>query len=321
MQTRVFEKLFSEGMISSESLHRVKDAESRRLISVHWELNIILYLGVLLLSGGLGIIIYQNIDTIGHQAMLALIAVLCAGSYYYAWLHRKPFSWQKVPSRGPFAEYAVLLGCLLAAIFISYLQAQYDVFGDRYGLAFLFPMILYFFSAYYFDHLGALCLGIIAFGGWLGISIAPFHILRDNDYTSFRMIFSGFLVGITLMTAAYISDRYERKQHFAFTYNNFGLHSCFLSHIAAIHQLGDFGVAWLIPMAIFCGIIYLMARRERSFYFMLIMVLYAYAGLSYVFLLLTSRISEGGMLYALYFAVTAFIIARLLIYFNKSMRT
>jgi len=76
MNIQLFEKLSGEGLVSPESLQKVKAAEGKKLFSLHWELKTILYLGVLLLSGGLGILIYKNIDTIGHQAILFAIAAL-----------------------------------------------------------------------------------------------------------------------------------------------------------------------------------------------------------------------------------------------------
>ena len=79
------------------------------LFSLHWELKTILYLGVLLLSGGLGILIYENIDSISHQAILAAIALISAGSFYYCYKQSVAFSWEKVKSPTPLYDYLLLL--------------------------------------------------------------------------------------------------------------------------------------------------------------------------------------------------------------------
>jgi hypothetical protein len=79
MDIPLFEKLQTNGFISEESLVKLKAHENSKLFSLHWELKTILYLGILLLSGGLGILVYKNIDTIGHTAILVFIGLFKAG--------------------------------------------------------------------------------------------------------------------------------------------------------------------------------------------------------------------------------------------------
>jgi hypothetical protein len=67
-------------------------------------------------------------------------------------------------------DYILLLGCLLLLILIAYLQFQYNVFGNRYGLATFIPMVLLFISAYYFDHIGVLTMAITNLAAWAGIT-------------------------------------------------------------------------------------------------------------------------------------------------------
>ena len=76
MRISLFKKLHVEGLITDTALEQAEAMESRRLFSLYWELRLLLYLGVLLLTGGLGILVYKHIDTIGHQAVLAFIALV-----------------------------------------------------------------------------------------------------------------------------------------------------------------------------------------------------------------------------------------------------
>jgi hypothetical protein len=126
------------------------ESNTPALFSLHWELKTLLYLGVLLLSGGLGILIYENIDSISHQAILAAVALVSAGSFYYCYKQSSAFSWKKVKSPTPLYDYLLLLGCLTFITFIGYLQFAYTAFGSRYGLATAIPLVVIFFSAYYF---------------------------------------------------------------------------------------------------------------------------------------------------------------------------
>src|ERR1700722_14367066 len=105
MATATFKRLHAEGLISDDAFQRAETGERERLFSLHWELRLLLYLGVLLLTGGLGILVYKNIDSIGHQAVLAFIGLVAAGSFFYCFRKKAPFSWEKVAVADPFFDY------------------------------------------------------------------------------------------------------------------------------------------------------------------------------------------------------------------------
>lgn len=322
MNEQLFEELAAKGQLSPASLRKVKAIAGNRLFSVHWELKTILYLGVLLLSGGLGILIYKNIDTIGHQAVLALIAALCAGCFYYSLRHKPPFSRLQTSPNNAFADYSVLLGCLLFLTFITYLQAQYNVFGTRYGSATFIPMLVLFFCAYYFDHLGVLSLAITNFAAWAGIAITPFDVLTGNDFSSHTLIYTGMLVGVALMVAGVLSTARNFKKHFTFTFHNFGAHILFISCLAALFVLEPYW-AWLLLLAACCAGMYYLAMQARSFYFLLITVLYAYTGICYVVIRWLDLMRGGeGVLYLMliYFIASGIAVARLLVNLNKTLK-
>ncbi|MGZ3778179.1 MAG: DUF2157 domain-containing protein, partial [Mucilaginibacter sp.] len=130
-----YDTMHNEGLISDESFEKLIADREKPLFSVHWELKTILYLGVLLLTGGLGLLIYENIDTIGHQFVLMLIAAICLGCFAYCFKVRLPFSSEKVKSPNTAFDYILLLACTSFVIFVGYLQFEYKVFGLNYGLA------------------------------------------------------------------------------------------------------------------------------------------------------------------------------------------
>ena len=182
MNLPLFEQLHAGGHVSDASLQKIKAVQSNKLFSVHWEFKAMLYLGVLLLSGGLSILVYKNIDTIGHQVILFVIAAVCAGSFFYCFKKKLPYSNSKVLSPDSFFDYILLLGCLTFITFVGYLQFQYNVFGNRYGLATFIPMLVLFFTAYYFDHLGVHSMAITTLAAWAGIAVTPARILQKNDF-------------------------------------------------------------------------------------------------------------------------------------------
>jgi hypothetical protein len=317
VNTSLFERLHSEGLISDTSLQRVKRASETRHFSVYWELKILLYTGVLLLTTGIGILIYKNIDTIGHQVILALIAALCAGCFYYCEKKKLPFSHEKVGSPNSYFDYILLLGCITMLTFLAYLQAQYTVFGDKYGLATFIPMIILFFCAYYFDHLGVLTMAVTNLAAWLGLAVTPLNILKSNNFANTEIIFAGLALGVFLVALSYFTETKKIKTHFSFTYLNFGLNILFIATLAGMFKFDNFYIAWLIPLGIIAFYFYKKALALSSFYIILLVVLYTYVGLSYVVV----RLLFEYFFTLVYFIASAIGIVVLLISLNQKLKT
>jgi Predicted membrane protein (DUF2157) len=295
--------------------HILNNLKSAELINSE-ELKTMLYLGVIMLNIGLGYLIYQHIDTIGHAVIIALISLICIGCFYYAARTTLPFSLKEIKSPTIYFDYAVLLGCLTFLIVEGYLQYQYNVFGTQYSLATFIPMLLFFPVAYYFDHRGALSLAIIALGTWLGLKITPLDVLNQNDFSNDSLVYTGILLGILLSLIGFISELKDIKKHFAFTYFNFGIHLFFICALTALFNFNN--NVLFIPLIIL-GLIFWIwyARKTTSFYFFLFSVIYGYATLTYLIIKLLSRANADVTVYFLYFIFScAGIIALLFNYKN-----
>lgn len=324
MNLHLFKKLHAEGLIGDDSLQKITLLEQRRLFSLFWELKTLLYLGVTLLSGGLGILIYKNIDSIGHTVILTFIALISAGCYYYCFRKTTSFSIHKVPAPNPFFDYILLLGCLTFVSFIAYLQFQYTFFGTAYGLATFIPMVVLFFSAYYFDHLGILSLAITNLAAWAGIAVTPLRILKENDFSSGRLIYTGLALGVLLVLMGLLSERRNIKNHFEFTYTNFGTHILFVSGLAGLFVFDNIYPLWFLLLLGMAWYFYRQAMKKRSFYFLLIITLYMYIALSYMVirLLMLMRNADLAPIYLglLYFILSAIGLIRVLIKLNKKVK-
>jgi hypothetical protein len=325
MSIPTFKKLHAEGLISDAALRQAETRERERLFSLHWELRLLLYLGVLLLTGGLGILVYKNIDTIGHQAVLGFIALVTAGSFFYCFRKKAPFNWGKVAVEDPFFDYVLLLGCLSLLIFLSYLQYEYGVFGNHYGSATFIPMVILFITAYYFDHLGVLSLAITNLGAWAGIAITPLSILKDGNFSDSHLIFTGILLGGALLAAGWLSAQRRLKPHFETTYTNFGLHLFFIAALAGLFTYHQVYFLWFLVFMGIAWFLYARALKRGSFYFVVVIVLYAYIALSYVVMqvLSTMRGSDLGPIWLglLYFICSAIGVAMVLVRLNRQLKT
>jgi len=306
MHPHTFERLHAEGLISESSVEKVKAVSANKLFSLHWELKTVLYLGVLLLSTGLGILVYKNIDTIGHQVILLFIAAVSAGCFYYCNKRKQPFSFNKAPAPDALSDYLLLLGCLTFVTFIAYIQFQYAIFGDHLRLAGFIPLIVLFFSAYYFDHLGVLSLAITNLAAWMGIVVTPLRILRENDFNSETLIFTGIVLGVLLIAAGEISRYRNIKAHFRFTYINIGAHVQFISLLAGMFHFEHLFFLFIMAVAGTALYFYRQALKDHSFYFMLILTLYSYIALSYLVirvLMLAQDIDLGAVYLILFYFI------------------
>lgn len=325
MNPSPFERWRADALISDASFDRLQAAQKNRLFSLHWELRSLLYLGVLLVSGGLGILIYKNIDTIGHTAILCCIAAISIAGFVYCFKKSRPWSSARVEAPNPWFDYLLLLACLAMVSFTGYLQYQYHVFGDRYGLATFLPMIVLFAAAYYFDHLGVLSMAITALCAWAGISVTPMRILQDNDFSSGSLIAAGIVTGAGLLAIAALSRIKDLKAHFWFTYTNFGMHLLFISVLAGCFVFESMFLLWFLALAGIAYYFFTQATKYGSFYILLILTIYFYIGLSYTVLRLLfdlDQTGDGGLYLAFfYFIGSAVGLILFLIRMNKKLKS
>ena len=319
--------LHAEGSISDESFERLKQkSEQPHLFSLHWELKTLLYLGVLLLTSGLGLLIYENIDTIGHQFVLLLIALICAGCFVYCFKLKLPFSTGKVPSPNAAFDYVLLLACLSFVIFVGYLQFEYKAFGTNYGLATLIPMLVLFFVAYFFDHLGILNMAIANLAIWMGVSVTPKELLLNSDFNSETIIYTYLALGFILLLGAYVTQKSNLKGHFKFSYQHYGVHITFIILLAGYFHYYDsvLAIVWMLGLALLAFLIFMDSFKNKSFYFLLLVVLYSYIAVSSlvvrVFIQANADTGVIALLF-MYFIASAIGLIFLLINLNKKLKT
>ena len=321
MDGDLFKKLLQENLITEREFENV--AQHQKTVSLFVELRSVLYLGIAFFSTAIGILIYKHIETIGHDVLVICIALVCVACFAYCFKFGKGYTNEKLSSPNFLFDYILLLGCLLLLTFIGYVQFQYNVFGNRWGLAVFIPMLLLFAAAYYFDHIGVLSLAITNLAAWVGIAVTPTRILRENDFDGNRTIYAAILLGVGLLLISIFSTSKKMKAHFSFTYKNFGAHILFIALLAGLFHFEPAYFVWFLVLACFSFLAFRHAIKERSFYFLVITALYAWIGLSYVIIELLTSTSDGMTgLYAVFFYFIASGIAfiRLLIYYNKILK-
>jgi 4-hydroxybenzoate polyprenyltransferase len=95
----------------------------RELVSVRLEIRAALYAGVLLLTSGVGLFLKENHERIGPAAIGIAIGVGAAACLAWASRRSTPFTWGEAASAHPAFDYVLLLGALLFAADLAYLEA------------------------------------------------------------------------------------------------------------------------------------------------------------------------------------------------------
>lgn len=315
----ILKELARKKIISDGQASVLLQYETAKPLSVHWELRFMLYIGILLFNSGLGIIIYENIDSIGHQAIIAAITLLTAACFYYTYRKSHPYSHNEVLNSNKLQEYTLLLGCVSFLVLEGYLQFQYKLFGSRYGLAVIIPTLLFFACAYRFDHRGVLSMAVTGLGSWLGLTIAPLSILSGNDLTDLKIMHAAIILGTLLMVTGWLSEKTGIKRHFSYTYMFLGGNLAELAALAGLINQPHKVVYSILSLA-FCSFFMLNARQKQSSIFLLLGVIYAYITVTY---LIFFRMSESASfsLMTIYLTVSSIGVIYFLLNFRKILGT
>ena len=315
---RLLARLVADGQLPPAQAAAIAADEHTRPFSLHYELRALLYLGSVLLVGGLGVLIYDNRDTLGQEAITALIALLLAGSFAHAARHRPAFTWGEAPRPSIAADYLLLLGCLLFLVLEGYVQYAYGIFGARYGLATLLPAGLFFALAYRYDHRGVLSLALTALAAWVGVSVAPLAVFQNADYFPAALSQPALGLGLGLVAAGLAAERWQRKAHFAYTYLLLGSNLALLATTNLFFERtgpAAFG-CWLLVLGICAGLVWY-ARHTQSYLFLLLAVAYGYVVGTAGLYRLSERLGLEDLLFGfgtLYFPLT---LGALVLFFVK----
>jgi len=265
--------LVESGVLPPAAAPRLLRIAGGELVSVHAELRALLYAGVLLLTGGVGLLVQQNLDRIGPVAIAAGLGLAAAAAL--AWVTRvaPPFSWQEVASPNLAFDYILLLGILLVAADLAYCEVELGLLGSHRSWHLLIVAALAGAAAFRFDSRVVFSLALSSFAAWRGVSLADAGAAAVSATGPWRwnaiacgILFAGLGLGLA---------RARRKAHFEPVAVHLG---CLLAlgGIAAGMQEPAWGVALLLAG----GALAAAAYRTRRFPLFAYGVIAAYVGFS-----------------------------------------
>jgi hypothetical protein len=165
--------LHAEGLIDDATAARVLARDRGHVFSLYAELRAALYVGVLLVMAGVGIVLARNLDRIGPLAIVlavALIAVACAVPAV-----RAKSAGRSLPVAG---EYLLLLGVLLVSADLAYAERQFVLLGPLWTWHLLLLAFVHAAIAYAFVSPLVLAAALTALAGWFGVGGTPGEWLR-----------------------------------------------------------------------------------------------------------------------------------------------
>ncbi len=278
----LFDLLLSRNFISNEQREAINEYQKLQLFSIRNELLFLLYISILLFTSGVGIIIYKNIDSIGHSILLVLLAILTGTSFYFCFKKAKRFSKQEVAFDNPLYDYLVLFTTILICTLIGYFQYNLNIQNSNYSLATLFSAIAAIGMAYYFDNKSALTIGITALASFIGLSLKIQTLFENDILNDSTLLVAGIVFGLLLLVWQWFSEKNSIKKHFSFVMLTFALHLMAISSLAGCSQ----EPYWFFYLMILGVIVYYFYKKSLTFNAMswyVFVLLYGYIGFNILF--------------------------------------
>lgn len=244
---RNVQKLLDKELLTKEQGIGIRNYFSQGIFSLRNELLFLMYLSVLLFTSGVGILIYKNIDTIGHSIILLLMLVLTVVCFYFSFKESKGFSKEDIDFENPVYNYLLLLAVILSCSFMGYIQFQYAVFGTYFEISIYISAFIALASAYYFNNKSALSIGITALITSLGISLTPRTLINNDVYWNETLSYYGLILGLLIVLWSIYSKKIDLKKNFDLVLLTFALHLISICCIAGL--INDLWVLFLFLMA------------------------------------------------------------------------
>jgi hypothetical protein len=239
----------------------------RLLVSVRFEIRTLLYIGVLLLTSGVGLLVKEHHQEIGPWVIAVAIGLAAAGCLFWVGRTAAPFSWGEVPSPNVAFDYVLLLGLLLFASDLAYIEVQFTLLGANWAHHLLVVGLVYVVAAYLWDSRTILGLALTTLAAWRGVSVslASGWVWRSqpNDLRE-----NALVLGVVYLAAASLSALLRRKPHFEAVFANAGLVLLLGALVSGALDNDTAWDMWLGVLLVTAGVVMWHGfRLDRSLYF------------------------------------------------------
>ena len=196
--------LHAEGVIDDATAASALALDRREVFSLHLELRVALYAGVLLVMAGVGILLARNLDRIGPLAVVLVIALAAAACGVPALRAKLAGRALTVAS-----DYLLLLAVLLGSAGLAYAERQFTLLGPWWSWHLLLLAVVHAGIAYAFASPLVLAASLTSLVGWFGVGVAPGDLLQFSYSTP--SLGARALVCAAVIAAWRYADRRARR--------------------------------------------------------------------------------------------------------------
>ncbi len=207
------DRLAAAGTLSPEQARLFGRVARKQLVSVHRELRLLLYAGVLTTMAGVSLLVKENLERIGPLTTALTLGLGAAGCLAWVARHAAAFSWGEDRQSHLALDYLLLLGVLLLGADLAYVEAQFTPLGPAWPWHLLLMALVMASLAVRYDSRVVFSLALSTFAAWRGVSAAVVgQLLLSSRADALRANAIGCGVLFTLLGLACARNR--RKPHF-----------------------------------------------------------------------------------------------------------
>jgi hypothetical protein len=237
--------LHAEGTIDDATASRALARDRGQVFSVHAELRVTLYVGVVLVLAAVGMLLARNLDRIGPFAIVVAVAIVALACALPAVRTRLAGRALTVTS-----DYLLLLAALLGSANLAYAERQFTLLGPSWSWHLLLLAFVHGALAYAFGSSIVLAASLTALAGWFGVGGSlgdALHFAHSSPELGARA-----LVCAALIAAWRYGDRRARPDtRFSDVFDHFAANLAFWGAIAWCLQW-PWLAAGLLLLAAFC---------------------------------------------------------------------
>ncbi len=306
--------LVEAGTLSAEQAAALAAEARDERISVRAELRLTLYLGVLLVLAGVGLLVRESYASLGPLGLAVLLGLAAAGCLALVVGRAPAFSWGQVASPHLAFDYLLLLGLLLAAADLAFVEWKFTPLGANWPWHLLIVSLVLLAAAVRYDSRVVFSLALSTFAAWRGVSVSRLHELLDAGAT---LRWNALACGALCVLLGFLLVQSGRKPHFEPVAVHLGWLLAFGALISGLDSRTVAGQLFtLAVVAIGVGLAVHAFRRRRLTLFALA-ALAAYVGTSYA----AVKLFDDGKASCFWFAVTPLPLVIGLVMAARKMRT
>jgi len=271
-----------DGVLAPEQARLFGRVARGELVSLHAGLQVLLYLGVLAVTSGVGLLFKDQIQNLGPLTIAAVVAL--AAGLCLVWVAQTcpPFTRAAVVAPHFMADTALNLGALLAAADLAYIENRFAPLGPNWSYHLLVVSIFYSGLAFRFDSRSLFGLSLTTFAAWRGVAATSVERSLFGFFDDANVVrLNALACGLAFVIIGGVLLRRRLKAHFEpiATYIGWLL---ILQSIAWGIDSGEWrGLHRLVLIGVGSGLA-LYALRSKRFGLFFFGVLAAYVGLMVV---------------------------------------